>query len=112
MRAFALVLLSLAAGGVWTQESSVRPGINRLYKHPDVREAAAIALTDADGGVRIVGYVAWQGRTRPSVLALKAFSASALPAYMVPDVFVFRDELPRTSTDKIDYQRLALEARA
>jgi acyl transferase domain-containing protein len=29
---------------------------------------------------------------------------------IVPDRFVFRDALPTTSTDKIDYQRLKREA--
>jgi hypothetical protein len=26
--------------------------------------------------------------------------------YMVPDLFVFQNALPRTSTDKVDYQAL------
>jgi acyl-coenzyme A synthetase/AMP-(fatty) acid ligase len=26
--------------------------------------------------------------------------------YMVPDAFRFHDRLPKTSTDKLDYQRL------
>jgi non-ribosomal peptide synthetase component E (peptide arylation enzyme) len=29
-----------------------------------------------------------------------------MPAYMIPDRFLFLDALPTTSTDKIDYQRL------
>jgi acyl-coenzyme A synthetase/AMP-(fatty) acid ligase len=29
---------------------------------------------------------------------------------MVPDDFAFRDALPKTSTDKIDYQRLMRDA--
>lgn len=36
LRALGAVLLGLAVGGVGAQESSVRPGINRLYQHPDV----------------------------------------------------------------------------
>jgi acyl-coenzyme A synthetase/AMP-(fatty) acid ligase len=43
----------------------------------------------------------------PSNLDLKAFCASRLPKYMVPDAFVFHATLPRTSTDKVDYVSLA-----
>ena len=37
---------------------------------------------------------------------MKTFCAQALPSYMAPDVFTFHEALPRTSTDKVDYQRL------
>jgi acyl-coenzyme A synthetase/AMP-(fatty) acid ligase len=40
------------------------------------------------------------------VLALKQFCAEVLPASMVPDQFQQQEALPKTSTDKIDYQRL------
>lgn len=77
-----------------------------LYGHAAVREAAAIALADAESGVTIVGYlVLEQGRTL-STVELKAFCAKTLPAYMIPDRFVVRDRLSRTSTDKVDYQAL------
>ena len=42
----------------------------------------------------------------PSIIELKTFCAQALPAYMSPDAFVVLDALPRTSTDKVDYQAL------
>jgi acyl-CoA synthetase (AMP-forming)/AMP-acid ligase II len=38
---------------------------------------------------------------------MKRFCAQHLPLYMIPDVFAWQDALPRTSTDKLDYQRLA-----
>jgi acyl-coenzyme A synthetase/AMP-(fatty) acid ligase len=37
---------------------------------------------------------------------MKRFCAENLPLYMVPDRFKFLDELPKTSTDKIDYVQL------
>ena len=37
---------------------------------------------------------------------MKMFCAQHLPAYMNPDLFVFLDSLPRTSTNKVDYQAL------
>ena len=45
-------------------------------------------------------------------MELKTFCATKVPAYMSPDRFVFRDRLPRTSSDKIDYQALLAELRA
>jgi hypothetical protein len=42
-----------------------------------------------------------------SIIDMKRFSAEQLPASMIPDDFVFVDGLPKTSTDKTDYQRLA-----
>jgi amino acid adenylation domain-containing protein len=76
-----------------------------LYRHPNVEEAAVIALKDGDGGVRIKAFLRCAGE-RPSLIALKQFCVGALPAYMVPDAFDVREALPKTTTDKIDYQRL------
>jgi amino acid adenylation domain-containing protein len=77
-----------------------------LYRHPAVKEAAVIAREDEESGVRITAFlVCREGRT-PSVIELKRFCAENLPAAFVPDAFSIRDALPKTSTDKTDYQRL------
>ena len=76
-----------------------------LYRHPDIKEAAVIALQNEDG-VRIKAFVSHHKESRPSVIELKQFCAHNLPTYMVPDLFSFLDILPKTSTDKIDYQKL------
>ena len=80
-----------------------------LYLHPSVAEAAAVASTDP-AGVRINMYLSMNTSTRPSIIELKTFAAAHLPSYMVPDAFVMMDALPRTSTNKVDYQRLAASA--
>jgi amino acid adenylation domain-containing protein len=77
-----------------------------LYLHDHLREAAIISLNDADGGVEIVAFLSWKDGARPSIIELKTFCKAKLPAYMIPDRFVTLDALPRTSTDKIDYQGL------
>lgn len=76
-----------------------------LYCHPGVKEAAVIALQN-DEGVRIQAFVSHHGDNHPSIIKLKQFCVQNLPVYMVPDLFVFLDTLPKTSTDKIDYQKL------
>lgn len=81
-----------------------------LYKHEQIREAAVIAIPDEASGVRVIANVTLRGAERPSIIAMKGFCATHLPPYMSPDAFVFHDALPRTSTDKIDYQRLKATA--
>jgi amino acid adenylation domain-containing protein len=77
-----------------------------LYRHPNVKEAAVIAAFDEEAGVRIKAVLSCRDGKRPSLIELKRFCAENLPLYMVPDLFHFRESLPKTSTDKIDYQRL------
>ena len=77
-----------------------------LYRHALVREAAVVALKDADGGVRIRAYLTFAEGHAGSEIEVRRFCAQALPAYMIPDSFKFLDGLPRTSTDKVDYQQL------
>ncbi|MBI4516687.1 MAG: amino acid adenylation domain-containing protein [Deltaproteobacteria bacterium] len=78
-----------------------------LYRHPEIREVATTAQADANAGIKIVAHVVPRSGAKPTIISLKQFCAQQLPAYMVPDVFAFRDALPHTSTDKIDYQTLA-----
>jgi amino acid adenylation domain-containing protein len=77
-----------------------------LYRHPDIREAAAVAIPDADAGVRIRAFLSCRETKRPSLIELKRFCSENLPLYMAPDQFSWLDALPKTSTDKVDYQRL------
>jgi amino acid adenylation domain-containing protein len=77
-----------------------------LCAHPQAREAAAVAVADAGGSIRIQAFVACSGATAPTVIAFKEFCAQRLPRYMVPDRFFFPSRLPRTAGDKIDYHTL------
>ncbi|HEX6137062.1 MAG TPA: amino acid adenylation domain-containing protein [Casimicrobiaceae bacterium] len=76
-----------------------------LYKHAAVKEAAVVALPDEEG-VRIRAFLSCREERRPSLIAMKRFCAENLPLYMIPDDFSWLAELPKTSTDKVDYQRL------
>ena len=77
-----------------------------LYKHPHVEEAAVIATSNEENGVQIKAYLSFKGEQNPSRIELKRFCAENLPNYMIPDFFSFLDSLPKTSTNKIDYQQL------
>ena len=83
-----------------------------LYQHRAILEAGVV---DAPDGAAAAA--SWRSsrrarRERPSIIEMKTFCAARLPSYMSPDVFLFLDAIPRTSTDKIDYQRLARLAEA
>lgn len=77
-----------------------------LHEHADVLEAAVVADKGADDALRVVAHLATCDGERLSMIKLKRFCVQKLPAYMVPDVFEFHGRLPRTSTDKVDYQSL------
>lgn len=76
-----------------------------LYQHPDLDEVAVVATT-VDGDVRVTAFLTLAGDRKPGIIALKRFCSERIPAYMIPDRFVVEDRLPRTSTDKVDYQAL------
>jgi acyl-CoA synthetase (AMP-forming)/AMP-acid ligase II len=80
-----------------------------LYQHESVLEAAVLALPDDEIGARLVAIVvAGENRTvEPS--DLRGFCAARLPRYMVPEQYVTRTTLPRTSTGKTDRAALMSE---
>ena len=77
-----------------------------LYKHPDVKEAGVIAFSNDENGVQIKAFLSFKEGQSPSRIELKRFCSENLPNYMIPDFFTFMDSLPKTSTDKLDYQTL------
>jgi acyl-coenzyme A synthetase/AMP-(fatty) acid ligase len=76
-----------------------------LYRHEGVDRAAVVAKAD-DSGVSIAAFVAMKPTTKGSLIAMKRHCTLFLPHYMVPDSITFVSDLPTTSTDKVDYQRL------
>jgi len=76
-----------------------------LYRHPEIREVAVVARRDEENGVRIQAFLSVRG-SRPSAVQLKRFCAEHLLDYMIPDQFTVLEAMPKTSTDKTDYQTL------
>jgi amino acid adenylation domain-containing protein len=70
-----------------------------LYEHPHVVECAVIAVPDELVTNRIKAVVAAREPVAESELI--AHCRARLPRYMVPEVFEFRNELPKSSTGKI-----------
>jgi amino acid adenylation domain-containing protein len=76
-----------------------------LYRHTSVKEAAVTARA-CDEGTQVRAFLSTRDGEKLSIIALKQFCAQQLPLYMVPDTFTFLKDLPKTSTDKVDYQTL------
>ena len=81
-----------------------------LYRHPRVREAAVLAVPDPQLTNRLRALVALDEARAVTVDQLRDFCREQLPRYMVPDSIELRESLPKTSTGKIDRQRLAADA--
>ncbi len=79
-----------------------------LAEHPDVREAAVLALAGADGERRLVAFVAPAIPDGPG--GLLAFLRRRLPDYMLPAAWSPLPALPLNASGKVD--RAALAARA
>jgi amino acid adenylation domain-containing protein len=77
-----------------------------LYSHSSIREAAVVSIPEPDAGVKIIAVVCCSDAAALSIVDLKMFCATKLPAYMIPDRLMFQNRLPRTSSDKVDYQAL------
>ena len=57
-------------------------------------------------GRRRKAFTSARDGSKLSIIELKKFCSENLPLYMVPDLFCSLESLPKTSTDKIDYQKL------
>jgi acyl-coenzyme A synthetase/AMP-(fatty) acid ligase len=69
-----------------------------------VVEAAVVAVPDELVSNRIKAIVVVRDETGERDLS--AFCAARVPRYMVPEIWEFRTELPKTSTGKIDRRSL------
>ncbi|XP_015893528.3 2-methylpropanoate--CoA ligase CCL4 [Ziziphus jujuba] len=75
-----------------------------LYMHPAINEAAVVARPDDFWGETPCAFVSLKERIRgnkPSEKEIMEFCREKLPHYMVPKTVVFKEELPKTSTGKI-----------
>ena len=76
-----------------------------LYALEEVTECAVLAIPDELVTNRLRAVIAAGGRL--SEKDVVNFCRERLPRYMVPDEVEFREALPKSSTGKIDRQKLA-----
>ncbi len=77
-----------------------------LVAHPGIREAAVVVAGPEGLGRRLVSFVVARGGRPPSSPALIQHCAQFLPAYATPGRVLVVEDLPRTSTGKIDRRQL------
>lgn len=80
-----------------------------LLSSADVLEAAAVALPDEHAGKRLHVVVRRRDDSRLNSLVLRKFLAERLPPAAIPSTLhIGNTPLPRTSTGKVDRQRLVM----
>jgi acyl-coenzyme A synthetase/AMP-(fatty) acid ligase len=77
-----------------------------LLSHPAVVECAVTAIPDEVFTNRLKAFVVVKDEVGEAELA--RFASERIPHYMIPDSFELVDALPKTSTGKIDRQRLVV----
>jgi acyl-CoA ligase (AMP-forming) (exosortase A-associated) len=77
-----------------------------LFQSGRVRGAAVIGVPDEVLGQHVKAFVVPKDQDAADADALIAFCAEKLPRYMVPKSVEYIDELPKTSSGKVDYPTL------
>lgn len=76
-----------------------------LLMHPQLREVAVTAHTDAQGSKRLVAYLAADD-PRPTPRALREFLRPSLAPFKIPASFIFLDTLPKLPNGKTNFKAL------
>ena len=80
---------------------------NVLHRHPTVAQVGVVAYKNEKEELKIKAFLSVaEEKELPNAFDLKQFCLEHLPMYMLPDFFIPIDQFPKTSTHKIDYQRL------
>ena len=77
-----------------------------LSEHEAVREVKVTAREDVPGDKRLVAYIVPEGKSIPSLDALREYLKGKLPDYMVPAAFVTLEKIPLTPNGKVDHRAL------
>ncbi len=79
---------------------------NRIRQHPDIKDAAVVALDAPGGGKCAVAYVVMQKDGKLNVEELENFIAEELPPYMIPAAIMQLEAIPLNPNGKIDRKKL------
>lgn len=95
--------------GLWVSPVEVE---SVLVSHPSISEAAVVSSIDELGLATARAYVVIRQGERGDELKeeIRQFAGSRLPHYKVPTQIEFLNEMPRTSTGKVQRYKLRAEA--
>jgi fatty-acyl-CoA synthase len=88
----------IKSGGEWISSVDLE---NAIVAHPDVREAAVIAVPHPKWQERPLALVVLKEGSKASHADLRTFLEGKFAKWQLPDAFVFVNELPHTSTGKL-----------
>jgi fatty-acyl-CoA synthase len=94
------------SGGEWISSVALE---NTLMGHPDVAEAAVIAVPDPKWGERPLAVVVPRDGASPTPEELVDHLRPSFPSWCLPDAVEFVDAIPRTATGK--FKKADLRAR-
>jgi len=87
----------IKSGGEWISSVDLE---NAIMGHPAVSEAAVIAVPHPKWTERPLAVVVRKAGEQVTAEELREFLSQKFAKWMLPDEFVFADEIPRTSTGK------------
>lgn len=79
---------------------------NTLNRHSQIADVAVSSVYTDDYECRITAFIQARESAILNMDNLKTYCQERLPHYMTPDRFIELDSIPKTSTDKTDYQEL------
>jgi amino acid adenylation domain-containing protein len=77
-----------------------------LYRLPQVKEAAVILRADNDNINYLCAYLSLKEGCTANIKDIRSGLAELLPAYMTPTRIIILDQLPKTSSGKVDRKQL------
>jgi len=81
-----------------------------LERHPAVAQACVVPIDDDIKGQKPVAFIIAKAAQKPDAEDIKRFALAHAPAYQHPRFVWFVDQLPLSTTNKIDRAALKLEA--
>jgi fatty-acyl-CoA synthase len=91
------------SGGEWISSVELE---NQIMAHPDVVEAAVIAVPDEKWGERPCACVVLKAGVELEPDALREFLSARVAKWWLPDRVEFIDEVPKTSVGKFNKKEL------
>jgi fatty-acyl-CoA synthase len=93
----------IKSGGEWISSMELE---NCLMAHPDVAEAAVIGVADEKWGERPLAAVVRREGASVTAPELRAFLATRVPRWQLPERWSFIGEVPKTSVGKFAKTRI------
>ena len=98
----------IKSGGEWISSVDLE---NLLMAHPDLKEAAVIAMPDPKWQERPLAFIVLRGERAPTKPELDQFLLQHLAKWQLPDRYEVVKEIPKTSVGKFDKKVLRVMAK-